>query len=494
VTRLVQEVPIRPRPADAFTDVLGSERVEEARRLAQEVRRKLGGRTIWNVNSTAAGGGVAEMLHTLLAYARGLGVDTRWLVIGGTPAFFRITKRIHNALHGELGDGSELDRVATEEYERVAADNAAEVLPLIRSGDIVILHDPQTAGMIPALVDHGARVVWRCHIGTDERTVEGDRAWSFLEPYLTQAHAFVFSRFAYLPDILYHGRCLIVAPSIDPFSPKNQAMNETTTRGILVHLGLVRGVHPNGSRSFTRRDGTTALVERRAEVLRAGEPPHVDAPLVVQVSRWDRLKDPVGVLQGFVRATGSNGASNAQLVLAGPAVQAVTDDPEGLEVFEQVVACWRGLPDGQRGRVNLVTLPMDDLEENAAMVNALQRHASIIVQKSLREGFGLTVTEAMWKARPLIASAVGGIRDQVQHGVSGLLLKNPQDIAAFAGSITQLLANRGFAERLGRNARLRVTQNYLGLDILGQFDDLIERLDQDPRGGTDNTELTARSA
>jgi len=348
----------------------------------------------------------------------------------------------------------------------------------------VILHDPHTAGLVPRLVGRGARAVWRCHIGTDTRTVEGDRAWTFLEPYLTQAHAFVFSRFAYLPDMLYHGRCLIVAPAIDPFSPKNQEMNGSTVRGILMHLGVLAGA-ANGSRSFTRRDGTTALVERRAEILRDGDPPQADLPLVIQLSRWDRLKDPVGVMHGFARAIETHGADHAQLVLAGPDVGAMDDDPEGREVFEQVVTHWRALPDGERRRVQVVTLPMDDLEENAAMVNALQRHASIIVQKSLREGFGLTVTEAMWKARPLIASAVGGIRDQVQHGVSGLLLKNPDDLDAFAGSITQLLANRGFAERLGRNARMRVTQNYLGLDILGHFDDLIERLDQDPRGGPD---------
>jgi trehalose synthase len=490
----VQEVPVLPRAIDAFVDLLGAERVDDVRRLAREVRRRLDGRTIWHVSSTAAGGGIAEMLHTLLAYARGLGVDTRWLVIGGTPAFFRIAKRLHNALHGEIGDGSQLDRHAVEEYERVAADNAAELVPRIHPGDIAILHDPQTAGLAPALVRRGARVVWRCHIGRDERSAEADRAWTFLEPYLTRAHAFVFSRFAFLPDMLYHGRCLIVAPSIDPFSPKNQAMDTATVRGILVRLGLVCGVQPNGSRSFTRRDGTTALVERRAEILREGDPPHVDIPLVVQVSRWDRLKDPAGVLRGFARAIESHGADGARLVLAGPALQATPDDPEGCEVFDEIVACWRALPDEERRRVQVATLPMDDLEENAAMVNALQRHASIIVQKSLREGFGLTVTEAMWKARPLIASAVGGIRDQVQHGVSGLLLKDPRDIDAFAGSITQLLANRGFAERLGRNARLRVTQNYLGLDILGQFDDLIERLDRDPRGGTESSPFEARPA
>ena len=222
--KLVQEVPIRSRETDAFTGILGDDLVGEVRELAEQVRRKLGRRRIWNVNSTAAGGGVAEMLHTLLSYARGMGVDARWLVISGNPDFFRITKRIHTALHGEVGDGSDLGPEETLIYEQVTRDNAEELASLVNTDDIVILHDPQTAGLIPHLVRRGVPVIWRCHIGTDERTVEGDRAWAFLEPYLKHANAFIFSRFSYLPDILYHGRCLVVAPSIDPFSPKNQDM------------------------------------------------------------------------------------------------------------------------------------------------------------------------------------------------------------------------------------------------------------------------------
>jgi len=484
--KLVQEVPIRSRETDAFTGILGDDLVGEVRELAERVRRRLGRRRIWNVNSTAAGGGVAEMLHTLLSYARGMGVDARWLVISGNPDFFRITKRIHNALHGDVGDGSYLGPEETLIYEQVTRDNAEELTSLIDADDIVILHDPQTAGLIPHLVRRGVPVIWRCHIGTDERTVEGDRAWTFLEPYLKHANAFIFSRFSYLPDILYHGRCLVVAPSIDPFSPKNQEMAAPTVRGILAQLGLVSGIRTNGARGFTRHDGTTSLVERQADVVREGEPPRLDTPLVVQVSRWDRLKDPVGVLQGFIRSMDTSRADHAELMLVGPCVKAVSDDPEGLQVYEEVVARWKQLDTAQRERVHLVTLPMDDLEENAAMVNALQRHAAIVIQKSLREGFGLTVTEAMWKSRPVIASAVGGIRDQIQHGVSGLLLKDPADLDSFAGAITQLLTNRGFAERLGRNAKRRVTHNYLGLRILAQYDDLIERLEHDPQGGPES--------
>ena len=481
--RSLREIALRARSTDAFIELVGEQRVEEVRRLAHEVRRRLDGRKIWNVSGSAAGGGVAEMLHTLLDYARGLEVDARWVVIDGSSAFFRITKSLHNGLHGVHGEGSELEREAAAEYERVSAENAAELGRSIRPGDVVILHDPHTAGLAPALASRGARVAWRWHGGTEAPSAEVDRAWAFLEPYLARVHAFVFSSFGYLPDVLDPERCLVAPPAIDPFSPKNQEMNGSTVRGILTRLGVLAGAS-NGARSFTRRDGTTALVERRAEILREGEPPRAETPLVAQVSRWDRLKDPLGVMRGFVHAIEAHGAGEAHLALAGPDTRALAEDPEALGALEQVAAGWRALPDAARRRVQIVTLPMEDVEENAAMVNALQRHASIVVQKSQREGFGLTVTEAMWKARPLVASAVGGIRDQVQHGVNGLLLRNPDDVEAFAGSIGQLLGDPALAGRLGRNARARVARNYLGLDVVGHFDDLLEGLARAPRGST----------
>ena len=218
-------------------------------------------------------------------------------------------------------------------------------------------------------------------------------------------------------------------------------------------------------------------------MLREGPPTAWETPLAVQVSRWDRLKDHRGVLDGFLRALdGTAGESGAQLMLVGPDVKMVVDDPEGAEVYGELVDVWSGLPDVQRSRVQLVTLPMNDLQENAAMVNAIQRHAATIVQKSLREGFGLTVTEAMWKARPVIGSAVGGIQDQIEHGVSGVLLRDPADPDAFAAALNQLLGNPDLAQRLGRNARQRVCQQFLGLASLTRYADLIERLDDERKG------------
>jgi len=466
-------VSLNARSPAPFVDLLGAESVQNLEATAAVLRRRLNGRVIWNVNSTAAGGGVAEMLRSLLAYARGFEVDARWVVISGTAEFFKITKRLHNALHGEAGDGSELGERERRIYEEVTLHNAAELCGMINPRDIVILHDPQTAGMIPHLTRRNALVIWRCHIGNDQPSAEGERGWHFLEPSLRTAHALVFSRFAYVPDFCDHGRSLIVAPSIDPFSAKNQELDGATVRAIVTHAGLIGGSPGAGRREYVRDDGSVGRVVRRAEMLSVDGPPAWNTPLIVQVSRWDRLKDPDGVLQGFCLLQNAE----AELLLAGPDYRAVADDPEGGEVFDELRLRWSGLAERVRRRVHLANLPMDDLQENAAMVNALQRHASVIVQKSLREGFGLTVTEAMWKGRAVVASAVGGIQDQIEHGVSGLLLRNPSDVDAFATILDQLLARPALAARLGRNARSRVKQQYLGLRSLAQYADLIERLD-----------------
>lgn len=474
--RHLTEVPIISKSPDSFSAISGAEAVVALRGAAASLSRRLAARTVWNVNSTAAGGGVAEMLHALLPYARGLGIPIRWLVIDGDPKFFRITKRLHNALHGEAGDGSPLGAPERARYERSLAGSASEMAALVTAGDIVILHDPQTAGLAPSLSRAGAEVIWRCHIGDDRRTDQAQIGWDFLAPYLPSARAFVFSRAAYVPEVCDHGRSVIVPPSIDPFSPKNVDLDAATVRAVLTHTGLVAGRDGVAPR-ITLDGGRARAIERKTDVVRDGPPPPPDAPLVVQVSRWDRLKDPVGVLEAFARIDPDGLPQGAHLVLAGPSVAGVADDPEGAQVHDDVIARWRALPAGARARIHLATLPMDDLEENAAIVNALQRHAAVVVQKSLREGFGLTVTEAMWKSRPVLASAVGGIQDQIEHGVSGLLVQDPEDLDAFAAELRRLLADRPLGERLGQGARRRAVDLFLGIRSLSQYAALIERLD-----------------
>ena len=470
----MEEVHISPLPPEKFRSVIGDDRMGAFDVAAQETARRMAGRVWWNINSTARGGGVAEMLQSLLAYARGAGIDTRWLVVDGTPDFFHITKRIHHALHGSHGDGSPLGAAERETYEAVLAANARDLLPLVRSGDIVLLHDPQTAGLAPILAHHGATVLWRSHVGADTANDETELAWAFLAPYLTDVTAMIFTRTAYVPPWCRPERTVIIPPSIDAFTPKNQDLDEATVRAILVQVGLVAGPAGDGQPTFVREDGSPGRVDRPVDVMRLGLAPAGETPLVVQVSRWDPLKDPVGVMRGFLLATGA-AAQEATLILAGPNVAAVSDDPEGAETFAAVVEAWSALSAGDRSRIHLASLPMADIDENAAIVNALQRHAAIVVQKSLREGFGLTVTEAMWKARPVVASRIGGIQDQIVDGEHGLLV-DPHDLGAFGGAVSRLLDDREYAERLGADARDRVTREYLGVRHLVQYAELVRQI------------------
>jgi len=433
------------------------------------------GRRVWNVNSTSSGGGVAEMLWSWVGLARGVGVEMRWLTIAGMPEFFTLTKRLHNFLHGEVGDGGELGEEERAVFERVSEENAGSVLEQVGAEDVVFLHDPQTAGLVPLLKDAGRTVIWRCHIGADQRNRLTEAGWEFLAPYVTRADAVVFSRRDFVPYVCEEMITAIVPPSIDVASPKNQDMEPQRVRAILRHTGLLAGGDGDGAEpTFHRPDGSEVRVERRCEVVGEGELPDADARLVVQVSRWDRLKDPAGVMHGF--ATVREQGHDAWLILAGPSMGAVTDDPDGAAVLAEVEADWRRLPDEVRSRVLLASLPMEDLDENAAIVNALQRQATVIVQKSLKEGFGLTVTEAMWKGRPVIATATGGIADQIADGVTGVLLKNPLDLQAFAAAVGDLLGDPERAAAIGEAARESVRDNFLEDRHTLQYVELLDRV------------------
>ncbi|MCP3142121.1 glycosyltransferase [Pyxidicoccus xibeiensis] len=470
------EVHIRAESLSHFLPVIGEAGWRALQAHAEQARVRMAGHTFWHVNSTARGGGVAEMLPRLLAYVRGAGVDARWMVLEGTPDFFRVTKRLHHALHGSPGDGSPLGATERALYDEVLRDNAEELLVLVQPGDVAVLHDPQTAGLAPALVAVGAIVVWRCHIGCDTPNAEVARAWEFLAPGLASAHLTVFSRAAYVPP-QFSDRAVIIQPSIDIFAVKNQPLTPDVSRAILARTGLVAESPGTPAPVFTRIDGVPARVSRGADIVRLGRAPAPDTPLVVQVSRWDPLKDPSGVLRGFAQLVRDNPGLRAELVLAGPAVTSVADDPEAATTLNAVTALWRQLPHALRQRVHLACLPMADLEENAAIVNALQRHAAVVVQKSLQEGFGLTVTEAMWKARPVVASAVGGIQDQVEHGVNGLLVRDPRDLAGFAAAVHTLLCDSDLAARLGARAHELVRTRYTGSRHLTDFALMLDRMD-----------------
>jgi trehalose synthase len=472
----LEDVHVQACTPQRLAPLIGPERAKRFEATAEAAREMLAGRRVLNVNSTASGGGVAEMLRTLLAYARGAGIDTQWVVIKGDPHFFTITKRIHNNLHGAPGDAGPLGDDERRHYEEILRANADELLALLRPRDIVLLHDPQTAGLAHALARAGVIVVWRCHVGADTTNEHVERAWAFLRPYLDDVDAYVFTRAIYTPGWADPRRVFVIPPSIDPFSAKNQPMTAENVDAILHYVGLLEGDGPTPVSAYTLEDGSPGRIDRHVDVLQTGPPPPADAPLVVQVSRWDPLKDMAGVMTAFAEQVA--GASSAHLLLAGPVVTGVADDPEGAATFEHSIEVWRRLPHAERSRIHLACLPMHDPDENAAIVNAIQRHATVVTQKSLAEGFGLTVAEAMWKAKPIVASALGGIVEQIVSGEHGLLIDDPRDPVELGHAVRRLLDDPPYAEQLGANARRRAIAEFLGDRHLAQYARLFTELDR----------------
>ena len=462
------DVPVTPLAPSRLAEVLSAEGLERFERTIARGRQLLGASTLWTVNSTASGGGVAEMLRSLIGYVRGAELDARWVVMGADADFFRFTKRLHNLLHG--AGGGEPDASERAIYEDQTAAAARALLDRLGGGDVVLLHDPQTAGMVPPLADAGVPVIWRAHIGLDAPNDATRTAWKFLIPYVERADAYVFSRPTYAWEGLDRGKVSIIPPSIDAFAPKNQVMGFTSVTATLRAAGLAADHHHPSRAAFERLDGTVGRVRRPARMVEEAAL-RLDTPLVTQVSRWDHLKDPLGVLAGFAEHVHAEEAPH--LVLAGPDVDAVADDPEGAGVLAEVRAAWDALPPATRRRVHLAMLPMEDADENAIIVNALQRRSDVVVQKSLAEGFGLTVAEAMWKARPVVATTVGGIQDQIEDGVTGWLVA-PEDLAGFGDRVSALLEDPHGAERMGTAAQARVREHFLGPRHLGQYVDLLE--------------------
>jgi len=457
---------------ERYREVIADDQWRQVAGTLPEVTARLRDRVVWNVNSTTRGGGVAELLAAMIPYERGAEIDTRWVVIEGSDPFFKVTKRLHLLLHGDASDDSRLTEEDCRQYEETLESNARALLQMVSPRDVVILHDPQTVGLAPALARHGCRVIWRCHIGVDEPNEAARRAWDFLRAYVSAAEACVFSRRAYAWEGLDPDRLAFIAPAIDAFTPKNQELDGETTRAILARCGVLEGGDGKAA-SFLRGDGSIGRVTMEVEKFEESSPPE-DGPLVVQVSRWDPLKDPIGVMKAFAEHVAPNAPGD--LVLAGPRDHAVKDDPGQAAVASEVEDRWRELAPDVRARVHLVHIPLEDEEQNAAIVNALQRHATVVVQKSLAEGFGLTVAEAMWKARPVVASRVGGIGDQVEHGRSGVLVDDPQDLRSFGAAVVELLEDGARIERMGEAARRRVTERFLVPRQLLEQWRLIDRL------------------
>jgi trehalose synthase len=376
-----------------YEAIVGKDSIQELRLLA----RKLSGKVIQNVNSTFTGGGVAEILSRMVPLLSELGVDARWDVIKGDKAFFEVTKKLHNALHGRD------EQITPQDISIFQETSQKNIEDLSLYGDIMFIHDPQPIALVERKRGIGKRWIWRCHIDVSK---PNEAAWNLLLPWVLRYDSVVFSAPAFSTPL--STRQFLISPSIDPLSDKNKELPQDTIDAVVSKYGIAK-----------------------------------DKPLIVQISRFDYLKDPVGVIQAFRLVRRS---MDCRLVLAGGTA---TDDPESEKVLSEVMDMSSGDPD-----IHVLSIPAgSDIE-----INALQRAATIVVQKSLKEGFGLTVSEALWKAKPVVASAVGGIPLQVKNKFTGLL---SHGIEGTAYAIKQLLGKPEYARWLGENGREHVRHNFL---------------------------------
>lgn len=457
---------------------------EEAERLAPLLRD----RTIWMVNSTEQGGGVAEMLPTMVGLLRDLGIACQWAVIDSNEdGFFPLTKRLHNLIHGagDPGLGEEERGI----FERVSEWNAEWLDRGVEPGDVLVIHDPQPIALPTYMETEDLTTIWRCHIGLDEENDATRAAWSFLEPYAAEYGQAVFSAPEYIPDF-FARRASIVHPSIDPLSHKNRELSLHKLIGILSESALA--VSP-GPRLYPPYENPARRLEPDGELQLANGREDIGLltrPIVTQISRWDALKGFFPLMRGFASLKrrllrGEVPADPVhrrrldivRLVLAGPDPTSIQDDPEAVEVFEELEAAYMELEPAIQDDIAIVALPMVSLEENALMVNALQRASSIVVQNSLREGFGLTITEAMWKHVPILTnSRACGPRQQVRDRLDGRMVEDPEDEEALAEAIDSMLADSTSRDSWGRSAQRRVHQEFLVFSQLRSWFRLIERL------------------
>ena len=375
---------------DEYIPIVGQSVIDDLKLLAERLKDKV----IQHINSTSVGGGVAEILSCMVPLLRELGVDTRWDLIKGGEQFFEVTKKFHNALHGRP------ETINQHDFDIFMETSQTNIEEINLASDIVFVHDPQPIALIKKKSDN--KWIWRCHIDVSN---PNQKVWNFLKDFIISYDSAVFSAPSFAQRLPI--RQFLISPSIDPLSDKNKELPQEIIDAVLMKYGVKK-----------------------------------DKPIITQISRFDRLKDPIGVIEAYLQI---KKYINCQLILAGGTA---TDDPEGLKVLEEVKEKAKEDKD-----IHILLLPQNDIE-----VNALQRASTVIIQKSIKEGFGLTVTEALWKAKPVVASNVGGIPLQIKHKYSGLLCHSIEG-AAFA--IKQLLNSPEYAKKLGENGREHIRNNFL---------------------------------
>jgi trehalose synthase len=410
---VLQEVALGQRSLADYTHLAGRGLIDEIRELAEP----LAGRKVLHVSATAFGGGVSEILYTLVPLMRDVGLDAHWVVILGREDFFNVTKLIHNSLQG---DSQTID---DQQWELFEAYNAMNAQNLDGDWDTIIVHDPQPAGLRANAPDKARRWIWRCHI---DLSTPNEGTLARMLPLLTGYDASVWHLQQYVPATLDGGVQRICPPAIDPLSPKNMALSPEDAAYVCEQFGI-----------------DTAR------------------PLICQVSRFDPWKDPIGVIDAYRLVTEE--MPEAQLALVG---SMATDDPEGWEFFQRTFQHANGDPD--------IKILNNLNNVGAIEVNAFQSQADVVIQKSIREGFGLTVTEALWKVRPVVAGDVGGIPLQVEDGVSGFLISSPEEAAA---RVIELLRDPELAKRIGRAGKERARERFLTPRLLRDWLQLLTELE-----------------
>ncbi|MBN1335366.1 MAG: glycosyltransferase [Deltaproteobacteria bacterium] len=474
---MISFVPIdetkRIRLDDYALDPQFSTVVADLRSEFDPLRARIGNRRVFMVNSTARGGGVAEMLPQLVLLLRELGLDVEWVTLQTDDrAFFHLTKRLHNLIHDDRRASPILSAEDARLYESVNKENADSLRPHLRPDDILVVHDPQPLPLAVQLrAELGLRFLWRCHIGFDRHTDATRSAWRFLRPYVERCDHALFSAPEYIPSFLA-GRASISHPAIDPMSHKNRELAVHKMVGILCNAGLQPAYGPIPTPDFEDQAKVLGL---DGEFGPAGELGLLFRPMVLQVSRWDRLKGWQGLLDGFLRLKqqvrentvpvprerNQRRLELARLVLAGPDPSSIQDDPEGIAVLDELCDACAHLDPRDREDVVVLSLPMTSRKDNGLIVNVLQRCASVVVQNSLREGFGLTVTEAMWKGQAVLGTTACGIRQQIRDGIDGVLTTDPECPDEIAQHLRALLVNPARRHRMGRFARRHVYEDLL---------------------------------
>lgn len=412
----LQQVVLSEKSLADYAPVVGDEVIAELERLAKPLQ----GARVLHINATAYGGGVAEMLHTLVPLMRSAGLEAEWRIISGNDDFFAVTKSMHNALQGMDLD---LTPAAQAAYLHANVDNAVYFQDEF---DYVVVHDPQPAALRALRPADPGRWIWRCHI---DLTAANPKYWNFLRPYIQEYDAAIFTMPDYVKKDLKIGKVAIVPPAIDPLSPKNAPMSDEEAHAIVRLYGM--------------------------------DP---DRPLLVQVSRFDPWKDPLGVIDVY-RAVKREFAG-VQLVLAGSMAH---DDPEGMEYYHRTKDYADGDPD-----IHLLS-NLDGVGN--VEINAFQRAAAVVLQKSLREGFGLTISEGLWKGRPVIGGNVGGIPLQIENGVTGYLVNSVEECI---DCTLKLMRSSKLSEEMGKRGREVVRHNFLSTANLRNYLRLFNELAGNP--------------